>query len=126
MVCSGIGLMSTLEGCASIKYVNYSSTSGMLLVDITEIGEEDFVVLSGDEMEHPIFLFRDEQGSFSAVSMECTHKGCDVSPKGSKLVCPCHGGEFKHSGELLKGPAEEDLATYEVSEEEDQVRVHLK
>jgi len=53
----------------------------------------------------PAHLFY-EGGKPVAMSLECTHLGCIVEWKKDKrkYECPCHGGAFSDSGEVLSDP----------------------
>lgn len=59
----------------------------------------------------PIACARDEDGEVHAVSAVCSHMYCLVEwndAEGS-WDCPCHGSRFDPDGEVLEGPANEDL-----------------
>jgi glycine/D-amino acid oxidase-like deaminating enzyme/nitrite reductase/ring-hydroxylating ferredoxin subunit len=55
--------------------------------------------------------YRDEKGLLHAVSMTCTHLGCQVSFNTAERTwdCPCHGSRFDIEGRVLEGPAVKDL-----------------
>ncbi|MCC6316354.1 MAG: Rieske (2Fe-2S) protein [Gemmatimonadaceae bacterium] len=71
-----------------------------------------FQVAGRDE---PIDVLAMGAGAYVALSPICTHLGCTVEVQGSVLVCPCHGSTFERSGRVVRGPAEQPLARYEVS-----------
>lgn len=57
--------------------------------------------------------------SWFAVQDRCTHAGCPLAEEASieagTIHCHCHGSEFDlASGEVMQGPAEYSLKTYEV------------
>jgi len=56
-----------------------------------------------------VFVTREPAtGTVIAMSGECTHLACPVhlnpDPAGPPLACPCHGGRFSATGEVLDGP----------------------
>jgi cytochrome b6-f complex iron-sulfur subunit len=55
-----------------------------------------------------VFVTRDPQSKeILALSGECTHLGCMVhlsEEPGPPLRCPCHGGKFSRTGQVLDGP----------------------
>ncbi|QLK26511.1 FAD-dependent oxidoreductase [Natrinema zhouii] len=59
----------------------------------------------------PVGLYREEDGTTHAVSATCPHMGCLVRWNDAEETwdCPCHGSRFTHEGEVLSGPAVEDL-----------------
>ncbi|MEX1139703.1 MAG: Rieske 2Fe-2S domain-containing protein [Bacteroidota bacterium] len=75
----------------------------------------DAVALESLFLEYPILLIRREDASFSAVSTECTHRGCEVKKERELLRCPCHDSAFDFSGNVLNGPAEHPLRHYAVN-----------
>jgi Rieske Fe-S protein len=59
----------------------------------------------------PLAAARDEEGDLHVRSAVCTHLDCIVrwnDAEGS-WDCPCHGSRFSVDGEVLEGPAVEDL-----------------
>jgi len=62
----------------------------------------------------PAILGRDAEGLY-AMTVTCTHAGCDVSPSGTTLSCPCHGSRFDSNGNVLQGPAGSPLVHFAVT-----------
>jgi len=60
----------------------------------------------------------DVRGSLYAFGNTCTHQGCSLAEgqlDGTTVTCPCHGSRFDvTSGAVLRGPAQEPVATYSV------------
>ncbi|HEX8143305.1 MAG TPA: FAD-dependent oxidoreductase [Pyrinomonadaceae bacterium] len=56
-------------------------------------------------------LYKDEAGTIHACSPVCTHMGCIVHWNSAERSwdCPCHGSRFNYDGEVIQGPANEDL-----------------
>jgi Rieske Fe-S protein len=66
-----------------------------------------------DTIARVVFLTRDDAGQPIAMSGECTHLACPVQLRNvelepaaanAPLACPCHGGRFSRTGEVLDGP----------------------
>jgi Rieske Fe-S protein len=62
----------------------------------------------------PAILARDKNGLY-AMTITCTHQGCDVSPDGTTLYCGCHGSRFDSNGNVQAGPAGSPLVHFAVS-----------
>jgi glycine/D-amino acid oxidase-like deaminating enzyme/nitrite reductase/ring-hydroxylating ferredoxin subunit len=58
-----------------------------------------------------IALYKDENGNLFGVNPSCTHMKCNVAwNKAEKSWdCPCHGSRFDIDGEVLTGPATNNL-----------------
>lgn len=70
-------------------------------------GEARVVELSG----HKVGAYRDPDGKIHAVPLTCPHLGCLLSwnPDDLSWDCPCHGSRFDVDGNLLDGPAQDNL-----------------
>ena len=75
-------------------------------------GEGKILGLKGKK----VAAYCDENGKISTCSPVCTHLKCivDWNPAEKTWDCPCHGSRFKPTGEVISGPAEEDLSKIEV------------
>jgi glycine/D-amino acid oxidase-like deaminating enzyme/nitrite reductase/ring-hydroxylating ferredoxin subunit len=58
-----------------------------------------------------VAAYRSPEGKLSLCSPVCPHLQCVVDWNAAEKTwdCPCHGSRFKATGEVLAGPAEEDL-----------------
>lgn len=62
-----------------------------------------------------VAAYRDDEGEVTLCSAVCTNLKCIVAwnPAEHTWDCPCHGSRFKPTGEVMAGPAEEDLPKIE-------------
>ena len=62
-------------------------------------------------------VYRDDDGTLTAVSATCTHLGCIVGFNDAERAweCPCHGSRFAVDGSVLQGPANSALAPHDLS-----------
>ena len=56
-------------------------------------------------------IYKDDDGEIFVVSTRCPHLGCQLewNPDEKSWDCPCHGSRFDYKGQLICGPAQEDL-----------------
>lgn len=75
-------------------------------------GEADVVRIDGE----PTAVHRDAAGDLHAISAVCTHLKCLVQWNDAEGTwdCPCHGSRFGVDGDLITGPAVEDLPRRDV------------
>jgi len=73
----------------------------------------------------PGILIQEEEGSFRAFSLVCTHLACTVlwNPEKREFYCPCHDGLFDAEGRVLSGPPPSPLERLKVRVKEDIVLV---
>lgn len=71
------------------------------------------------------WLRRDNEESFTAFSVDCTHLGCPVRwlPDAELFLCPCHGGVYYENGNVASGPPPKPLPRYPVRVRNGQVEV---
>lgn len=93
-------------GPAPFGDVSAGNVSNVAVGALTVVGSE------------PVVLGRDSGGLY-AMTITCTHQGCDVEPVGTgtsaTLDCPCHGSRFDWNGGVIHGPASSPLAHFAVS-----------
>ena len=77
-------------------------------------------------------VFSLQPGTNEALSLTCTHQGCTVQHMTQEeaaigavsYACPCHGAVYSAKGEVLGGPARENLTRYRVVQRSEE-RVQL-
>ena len=79
--------------------------------------------------DYRLFVVRDSESGFYALSSVCTHLGCLVNwlpdasrgYMGGRIACPCHGTLYSPEGNVLSGPAPRALDRYHIELEEGQL-----
>jgi cytochrome b6-f complex iron-sulfur subunit len=71
--------------------------------------------LTATYMQQPVIVFNAD-GQLGAFSAICTHEGCLVAWSRDRrlLLCPCHGGVFDTSGQVVEGPPPAALLGFNV------------
>jgi 3-phenylpropionate/trans-cinnamate dioxygenase ferredoxin subunit len=68
-------------------------------------------------------------GALHAFGDTCTHRQCPLSKgelEDTTVTCPCHGSQFDvTTGEVLTGPAEDPVASYQVRVENDTIQIEI-
>ena len=130
----GSTFLLTLQACSKAYYAQQIDLVGNKLIikktEFVEIKKEassyrNMVVAKHGKLGFPIALFRLSEDQYSAVYLECTHQGNEVSPHGNFLVCDAHGSEFDNQGKVLHGPAEKPLRTFMVSSDSEKIYINL-
>lgn len=75
----------------------------------------EVVLVTAASLAFPIALYKINPDEYIALWMECTHKGCEVNAQPNYLVCPCHGSEYDAKGNVVEGPAETNLKTFNIT-----------
>lgn len=59
-------------------------------------------------------IYRDAQGQLTELSAVCPHLQCAVAWNGTENTwdCPCHGSRFDPQGNVLNGPANQNLSPW--------------
>lgn len=135
--CCGLALavpvIGVLNSCTSIYYANAAKESNKLIVkktDFTFIKNDktktrDYVFVKQSTKDFPICLYKQDESTYIASLMFCTHQGCETALQGDRFVCPCHGAEFSNTGKVLQGPADTDLKSFKTTTDNDNIYIHL-
>ena len=93
-------------------------------IDRFEVGKTVEVVFenasplpwSGLTAQTAVWLRRENEDTFIAFAVNCTHLGCPVRwlPDSSLFMCPCHGGVYYRNGDVAAGPPPRPLVRYPV------------
>lgn len=102
------------------------------LADFT-IGEPRLVTLSRQvvdgwvtgEADVACFVLRTADSEAVAFDHHCTHLGCPLawSAGAKRFLCPCHGGAFDVTGNVVAGPPPRPMLTYASKVEQGEIMV---
>ncbi len=135
LFCLGSAVMATsMQSCSSTNYFAKSSLiqnqiviakSEFQSVQNEKIVERKYVLVRNEKFNYPIGLYKLSEENYSALLLQCTHKGCELRPSGSFLVCPCHGSEFSNTGIVQNPPAEQNLQTFKISTDDENIYIQI-
>lgn len=113
------------SGCLGFHYVNATIRADRALVRREEFGQRRYVLVDVPALALPLYVYRNDDGSFTTVSTRCMHQGCQVEPVAEHLVCPCHGSEYTNHGAVLRGPTRLPLEQFPTELDGEHVVIHL-
>jgi cytochrome b6-f complex iron-sulfur subunit len=135
MACLGSAVLaSILEGCGSANYFAKTSAEGSKIVikktEFIQVEENKathrkYVLVKSDKFNFPICVYKLDEETYSALLMECTHKGCELQPHGDYMICPCHGSEFSNKGVVQNPPAENNLQSFKTTSDHENIYIQL-
>jgi Rieske Fe-S protein len=69
------------------------------------------MVIEKKNKKDSLAYYRGENGVLHIFSAVCTHLGCIVKWNDSEksFDCPCHGSRFSYAGQVVNGPANDNL-----------------
>lgn len=123
-----------LQGCSTTNhFAEFTETSGRISIKKSEFiaslngeaAQRKFVLAKAVQYDFPICIYKTGEENYSALLMECTHKGCELQPQGDYLICPCHGSEFSNKGIVQNPPAEEKLKTFPITTDNEHIYIRL-
>jgi len=92
-------------------------------LSLFETGNLQFVRVK--KWYYDIAVHKEEDETYTAILMKCTHMDNQLNITGSGFRCSLHGSEFDKKGEILKGPAEIPLKTYTTITDNDNLLIKI-
>lgn len=122
-----------LTSCQSIYYASNNIINNRIVIPLSEFkivknsstAYRDFVMVKTTTQDFPICLYKTDENQYSASLMKCTHRGCELNVGGGIYSCPCHGSEFDTKGNVLEGPADQDLKTFKTTIDNENIYIEL-
>ncbi|NCC87286.1 MAG: FAD-dependent oxidoreductase [Clostridia bacterium] len=83
-------------------------------LSITQKTIDDLTTDSADVVEvdgEPMGVYKDKDNNVFVIRARCSHLGCRLewNKDEKSWDCPCHGSRYDYKGNLLDGPAQEDI-----------------
>lgn len=105
-----IGLIlgsSLLESCGAtgLSVLKTSATGNKVAVPLQSFAQSNFKLLRVNDYNYDIAVQKQEDGSFNALVLMCTHAKHPLTKAGNGYFCTLHGSKFSGNGKVEKGPA---------------------
>lgn len=107
-----------LESC---QKKSLTAADANFTIDLSKSSNSALNNVGGSVTQNDVIVIRTASAmsadSFTALSSVCTHAGCTVGydKSATRLVCPCHGGVFNLSGDVISRPPTSALRKYNTS-----------
>ena len=129
--CLGSTVFAPLvQGCVSTKSITAVIEEENLLVPLSSFEKDGkvlkYLVVNNSKLQYPIYVFRFSESKYTALYMQCSHQGNEVTAYGEKLVCSAHGSEFDNKGNVTNGPASSPLRTFQTNLTNQNILISLK
>jgi nitrite reductase/ring-hydroxylating ferredoxin subunit len=137
-VCGGtcvglLGISILHQGCTATHVVQAIHTEDGLTVakdefKIIKKTSESFrryIVVRSVRSDFPVIVYRSVDAKYNAMLMQCTHQGAELNASGDILTCAAHGSEFSNKGEVIQGPADKTLRSFNIREDEKNIYIRL-
>ena len=130
----GTVLATLLQSCASTNY--FAQTifeNNQMVIKKNEFVKTEkekvvlrkYILVRNEKLNYPICVYKLSEENYSALLMQCTHNSCELNPHGDYLICPCHGSEFTNTGMVQNPPAEQNLKTFKITTDYENIYIQL-
>lgn len=131
MACGMIGLLGVLpvtmlESCMTLPMLRTTSKNSSIIISKTKLAaDKKIFVLRNDDLQYDVLLVKNTNNTYYAMYMQCTHNDNPVQANDKGLFCTAHGSTFDLAGNVTNGPATQSLKKYVVSEDGDNLTIHI-
>ena len=121
---SALALLGVAIGPAFLESCSKSSSSPQgptvdFTIDLSASANAALNNIGGSVYSNGVVVARISSADlgFIALAQACTHEGCTIAfNAGSQtFVCPCHGGTFDMSGNVISGPPPNPVTKYAIT-----------
>ncbi len=129
---SAIGLL--LQSCTGSKMITGEIVGENMIVPLTDFevvkGKKKsfrkYILIRNEKLQYPIYVYRFSEKEYTALYMQCTHQGAELTAYGDKMVCSAHGSEFDNRGNVANLPADKPLKSFLTFIDNQNLKISLK
>ena len=92
-------------------------------LSLFETGNLQFVRIK--HWYYDIAVHKEEDGTYTAILMKCTHMDNQLSVNADGFECSLHGSHFDKKGAVTQGPAELPLTTYATTVQDQSIFISI-
>ncbi|MDB5144312.1 MAG: Rieske (2Fe-2S) protein [Mucilaginibacter sp.] len=122
----GAGMMiGSLSSCATLPIYKTAASNNKVSVPVSLFAQSNFQIIQPKDFYYNIGLRKEQDGTYTALLLRCTHADNQLVPTGNGFKCNLHGSAFDQEGQVTQGPAERSLKKYQTEIISDQIIIHL-
>lgn len=122
----GAGMVAgSLSSCATLPVYKTTMANNKVTVPTDLFAQSDFQIIQPKDLFYNIGLRKEQDGSYTALLLRCTHADNQLVPAGNGFKCNLHGSAFDKEGQVTQGPAEHSLKKYPTEVLSHQIIIHL-
>jgi Rieske Fe-S protein len=133
--CMSAGTLGVLlQSCVGSKIISATISGDNIILPLADFevlqkNEKSFrkyIIVQNQLLKFPICVYRFSESKYTALYMQCTHQGTELTAYGDKLICSAHGSEFDNKGNVQSAPADKALKSFPVVIENQSLKISLK
>jgi Rieske Fe-S protein len=126
-VAVGAGLMvGSLASCGTaLPMYKTGIADNKVTVPVSLFATSSFQIIQPKNLYYNIGLKKENDGTYTALLLRCTHADNQLIPAGNGFKCTLHGSAFDNEGHVTQGPAERPLKKYPTQIISDQIIIQL-
>lgn len=101
-------ILPGLTGCSPAAYSVFKTEriENKITIPLSLFEKNKLQFIRPKGWDYDIAVQQKEDGSFTALLLQCTHLDNQLSPAQNGFSCSLHGSKFNRDGVVVKGPAE--------------------
>src|SRR5882757_8610031 len=109
---TGAVIAADLASCspaANKAIINPTVNNNQFQVPVSLFDKQAFQIVSPAKYPYEIAIEKNEDNTYKALLLKCTHYDNQLTPTGNGFTCSLHGSKFTKEGEVVNGPAARPL-----------------
>ncbi|TSJ37232.1 Rieske (2Fe-2S) protein [Mucilaginibacter corticis] len=124
-MCLALGT-GMLASCGSaVPLYKTTIANNRISVPVSTFAQTDFQLISPEKFAYNIGLRKENDGTYTALLLRCTHHDNQLITTGNGYRCTLHGSQFNKEGQVTNGPAERSLKKYPTQVVDNQIIIQI-
>ncbi|WP_143310388.1 Rieske 2Fe-2S domain-containing protein [Chitinophaga vietnamensis] len=122
----GVGLADFLSSCSTpAKTFKTAMNNNQVEIPLDLFNTAPLQIISPKNYAYEIAVRKNNDNSYEALLLRCTHQHNPLVPTGSGYYCSVHGSQFDKDGNVKKGPAEMHLLQLKTDIQQQHLIIHV-
>ena len=107
-------LLPGMTGCSPAAYTVFKTAvvENKITIPLILFAKNKLQLVRPKEWQYDIAVQKKEDGTYSALLLQCTHMNNQLVSEQNGFYCSLHGSRFTNDGAVVKGPAEISLKKF--------------